>query len=494
MTSQNVENSNLVLAAEDFDREEFSKLHRFSVNDERVINKLIAHGPVLLQGSRGSGKSALMREAADRLPLISESNQAVGIYLSLRHMPLLRSVGDEYQKILCELLVERISRFLAKSEYVFDASSTLASVQYSLTDLAQALRKRIVLMFDDAAHIGREASLADFFDIFRTLSSSAVSCKATIYPGVTNFGNRFDVYNDATVVDVIREDDQPGFAKLFSEVIHARFASLTDKQFAAGLSLEDFAGFLGKSVLGNMRSFIFACNCVSESEDKTIGLPTLTGCFLEVTTNFYWPLIDEVKPKLGKYVPIVEPAKKIAEALLSECGRQQSTSVIVHRDIVTRLSKAFELLEYVGFLSRRESSRAMKSGGRGSRYAINVCMLLENISGARLTSEIYKSLKENREEAVQVHSKGLVLSDVALPELREGVEPEILNDPLKTIANSTAYPYGLSDKMLDRLITAGIETIRDLYKASDEELDAVPYVGDVRVKQLKNTVAQAIWL
>ena len=92
-----------------------------------------------------------------------------------------------------------------------------------MTDLAQTLKRRIVLMFDDAAHIGREASLAEFFDVFRTLSSSAVSCKATIYPGVTNFGNRFDVFNDATVVDVIRDEDQPGFAALFADVVRARY-------------------------------------------------------------------------------------------------------------------------------------------------------------------------------------------------------------------------------------------------------------------------------
>src|SRR6266702_2638182 len=89
---------NLVIAAEDFNQEDFKALHRFSKNDERVIAKLVAHGPVLLQGSRGSGKSALMREAADRLSLSVEA-PALAIYLSLRYMPLLRSVGDEYQRI-----------------------------------------------------------------------------------------------------------------------------------------------------------------------------------------------------------------------------------------------------------------------------------------------------------------------------------------------------------------------------------------------------------
>lgn len=491
----NAENSekNLVLAAEDFDSEEFQALHRFSNNDQRVISKLIAHGPVLLQGSRGSGKSALMREASGRLGL-REKAPAFGVYLSLRHMPLLRSAGDEYQRILCELLIDRINRLLNQSEYSFDATPNLTSVQVALTDLAQSLGRRIVLMFDDAAHIGREASLADFFDVFRTLSSSSVSCKATIYPGVTNFGNRFDVYNDATVIEVIRDEDQPGFAALFTDVIRARFPELIERTFSSELPLEDFAAFVGKSVLGNMRGFIFACNNIVSSSEKSVGLPTLNKCFLELTANFYWPLIDEVKPKLGKYVPVVDPAREIAETLFKECGRQQSTSVIVHRDIVTRLGKAFEILEYVGFISKRESSKAMKSGGRGSRFAVSLCMLLEDVPAARLTSELYSKWKGSTEEPVQLHSRGAALSSIRMPSLPDHADPEIFNDQVETLRRSPAYPYGLSERMIEKLHEANIHSVRDLYEAPEGRLDEIAYVGEYRTRQLKHAVAQAIWL
>lgn len=484
---------NLVLAAEDFSPEEFAELHRFSQNDERVISKLIAHGPVLLQGSRGSGKSALMRAASERLSL-KKHPSAFGVYLSLRHMPLLRSAGDEYQRILCELLIERINRLLADEDHSFSANSDLSSVQLGLTDLSRSLGRRIVLMFDDAAHIGREASLSDFFDIFRTLSSSSVSCKATIYPGVTNFGNRFDVYNDATVVEVIRDEDQPGFASLFTDIITARFPNLAVKSFSSDLPIGDVATFVGKSVLGNMRSFIFACNHLAESTDRTIGLPTLSKCFLELTTNFYWPLIDEVKPKLGKYEPVIDPAKEIAETLLAESGKQRCTSIVVHRDIVSRLGKAFEILEYVGFIAKRESSKAMKSGGRGSRYAINLCMLLENIAGSRLTSDIYHAWKSSSEEPAQIHVKGAALSAVRMPSLPGNADLGILNHPVTTLRKSAAYPYGLTDRMIEKLQEAEIHSVRDLYEAPEERLDGLSYVGEHRIRQFKHAVAQAIWL
>lgn len=302
--------STLILAAEDCDPETFSKIHRFSRNDARIISKLIAHGPVLLEGGRGSGKSALLIEASNRLFQQDMDGNAIGIYLSLRHLPLLRSSGKDYETIFCSLLIKRIKEVLSPVELHFEAEPDVGSVQSAVAQLSSQVGRRIVLMFDDAAHIGRESSLAEFFDIFRTLSSSTVSCKATIYPGVTQFGTRFDVYNDATVVDVTRNEDQQGFDQQFLEVIEVRFPKLMELVHTSSLGSGNIAGFLGQSVLGNMRAFVFLCNAILESPDQSIGFNILGQTLLRLTTNYYWPLLDEVSPKLGKYTPMVDTASK----------------------------------------------------------------------------------------------------------------------------------------------------------------------------------------
>ena len=393
----NAESVDLILAAEDCDPKEFAKLHRFSPNDERVISKLIAHGPVLLEGGRGSGKSALMIAASRRLAPYDPGANVFGVYLSLRHFSLLRTSGREYEEVFCDLVSNQIQSLLQESPLQFEPAHDVATLQYSIANLSRDLGKHIILLFDDAAHIGREASLGDFFDIFRTLSSSTVSCKATIYPGVTNFGNRFDVYNDATVLDVVRDEEQSGFDVLFTEVLKARFPSLLKNDIASPLTIERIAGFLGQSVLGNMRGFIFACNELESAADRSLGLSSLGETLLRLATNYYWPLLEEVSPKLGKYVPMVEPAKQIAEAIVRECGRNSARrSALVHRDIVSRLAKPFEILEYAGFIAKRESSRALKSGGRGSRFTVNLCILLENVPGARLTSDLFERWREPR--------------------------------------------------------------------------------------------------
>lgn len=490
MTTPDNPEVNLILAAEDFEPADFHKYHKFARNDERVISKLIAHGPVLLQGGRGSGKSALMIEAKKRLEINDVGAPAWGVYLSLRHMPLLRSAGAEYERIFCELLIAILREEVSQSPYYFSANASLRSLQQGMNDLAQQTGKRIVLLFDDAAHIGREASLAEFFDIFRTLSSNTVSCKASIYPGVTNFGTRFDVYNDATVVDIVRDEDQPGFAELFTEVMQARFPELLLRPLSSDLQPGSLASFLGKSVLGNMRSFIFACNTLEEADEKSIGLASIGQAFVDLTNNYYWPLLDEVRPKLGKYEPVIEPSRAIAEMLF----RQGRTSVLIHREIISRLLKAFEILEYLGFIGKRESSRAMKSGGRGCRYALNLCMLSENIPGRRLTVDVFNKWTDRTEEPAELHVKGTATNSIRMPAPVEGADLGILNEPVERLRKSQTYPYGLTERMIETLQKAGYATVKQLSEAPDEDLDQLHWVGTATVRRMKNVVGQAVWL
>lgn len=158
MSLEIISEPNLVLAAEDFDPVDFARFHKFSSSDERLLAKLLAHGPVLIRGGRGSGKSALMMEAERRLNS-NPAHNAIGIYVSLRHLELLRSSGHEYERFLCRLLSDRIEEH-PDLDATCSGEPSVGEIQRILADVSIRLSKRIVLLFDDAAHIGREASLA----------------------------------------------------------------------------------------------------------------------------------------------------------------------------------------------------------------------------------------------------------------------------------------------------------------------------------------------
>jgi hypothetical protein len=249
----------LILAAEECPLDKFDELHKFTASDENILRKLIAHGPVLVRGGRGSGKSAFLIEAYLRIRR-DFSSSVFPVYLSLRYLPLLRAEGAEYDRHFCSILSDKIADELKDQgiESDFAPTDQISELHVALQDLSRTLKRRIVLLLDDAAHIGREQPQSEFFDIFRTISTSNVSCKASIYPGVTKFGIRFDVYNDASVIDINRDERRRDFAECFVQVMEARYSNLMARvSQSRSIDPDQFGFLLGRAVCGNMRAFIF---------------------------------------------------------------------------------------------------------------------------------------------------------------------------------------------------------------------------------------------
>lgn len=491
--------SGLILAAEECPPSQFDKYHSFSSYDEVIIRKLSAHGPVLVRGGRGSGKSALLIEAFRRMKV---STSVFPVYVSLRYLPLLQSDGQEYIGHFCVLLSQAVQHELKECnlEHDFAVATDQVSLQFGLTALAQTLNMRIVLLFDDAAHIGREKPLEVFFDLFRTLSSSLTSCKASIYPGVTKFGIRFDVFNDSTVIDIGRSDitSAPEF---FPEVVKARYPRLAERStFSDRLAPSQFANLLGRAVVGNLRGFILACNRF-DSKDK-IGIPEVTQCLLDMASDYFWPLMEEVAPKLGIYEALIEPAREIVEIIVDHTTRPVKSGsrtiaqdrVLVHRQIVSQYLKIFEILEYLGFVARREASRALKSGGRGPILAINLCSLLESTPTRRLTFEMIEEWLQGSSEPAELHISGTAFQTIKLPQLPEEHGLAILSKGIEVLRRSDAYPYGLTEAIIQRLSTGGMKTVGQLANATDAELDSIDYIGEVKIKVIRDVVYQAIWM
>lgn len=490
----------LLLAAEDFPDEEFEKYHTFAEYEDGIIRKLIAHGPVLLRGGRGSGKSALLKEAFNRINKGSISQKAIGIYISLRYLPLLRYQDQEYERFFCKLLIEHVKKFLETHniEVTFDSLPEVDELQKQLINLSIKINRRIVLYFDDAAHIGRETSLKEFFDIFRTLSCSTVSCKAAIYPGVTEFGTRFDLMNDANVVDIARNHENQSFTIFFRSILEKRFSKkLSKEELSKSINFNDFAAFLGRAVIGNVRAFIYACNYLSENKQGSIGLPDIEKSLKYLASEYYWPLLEELKPKLGSYEPLIDPASKVAETLYNLVSDSLSNpgygpSCIVHRDHIERMKKVFEILEYAGFVTKLDSSRAMKSGGRGTRYALNLCNIIEKISPSRLTSELFFNWLSYEKE-LEIF-KGGPLENIDLPDVSDSKEIAILGMPIEVLQVSKAYPYGITENKINKLKEIGIKTVGELADRPDEDILAIEGIGEEWLKRIRNVVGQAIWM
>lgn len=493
--------SELILAAEDFPDDQFQKYHTFSTYENKILRKLIAHAPVLIRGGRGSGKSALLKEAFFRSNTPPLSENILGIYISLRYLPLLRSEGKDYENYFCKLVIDNIKKTIGSINQEieeFNPNPDIGELQRELLQLSTKIQKRIVLFFDDAAHIGRETSLKEFFDIFRTLSSNTVSCKAAIYPGVTEFGSRFDLLNDANVIDIARNEENPSFSSFFKEIIDVRYSQSINHD-SIKLPIDDFARFLGRAVTGNVRAFIYAMNHLIEiSNDGPIGLLEIEKTLKNLAIEYYWPLLEELEPKLGKYEPLVEPSRELAEILYEDVSKlvdrpDYGPSCLINREVVERLKKLFEIMEYAGFVVKRDSSRAMKNGGRGTRYILNLCNLLEVMPSNRLTTDLFNKWITIEKEYTQIHRRG-ILDKITLPPLDDSSNLGILEKDISVLAKSKAYPYGLTPHRMARLQLGNFSTVGAVAEAKDEELLELQDIGDHWLNRIRSVVGQAIWM
>jgi len=221
-----------------------------------------------------------------------------------------------------------------------------------------------------------------------------------------------------------------------------------------------------------VRAFLYACNYLTESKiGKVVTLLDLENTLKYLAADYYWPLLEELEPKLGNYAPLIEPTREITNVLFGIVGKNMSKSdygpsCLIHKRHVERLKKAFEMLEYLGIIAKREASRKLKSGGRGPRYVLNLSILMEELS--RLTVDLFSQLVVSSKYSEIF--KGEELDAIKLPQPSETKELGILAKPIDILHKSQAYPYGLTYNKIDTLKGAGILTVGQLAETSDEEI------------------------
>lgn len=230
----------------------------------QIQEKLFEREAILLAGPRGSGKTHHMKVAYNKS--LRDQNYPMAIYVTIEKYyylePLLFESPRAYKifhtwvlgKIIlgCQQLVKDISdaqekqyrklnllkEFPDLGTFVSQAGKgspssehadlierlTIHEVVKTLEMLANKLNKsRIVLFLDDAALTLTPGFMREFFDLFRSLKSSRISPKASVYPGTTEYGPRFHMGHDAVKVDCWSSVEDINYNMFMDQFIEKRF-------------------------------------------------------------------------------------------------------------------------------------------------------------------------------------------------------------------------------------------------------------------------------
>jgi DNA-directed RNA polymerase alpha subunit len=117
---------------------------------------------------------------------------------------------------------------------------------------------------------------------------------------------------------------------------------------------------------------------------------------------------------------------------------------------------------------------------------------------SRVHAEITKGAELWTEIASEVSSEPIGTCENGHPmeESHRGCDicgaPAINLSPVTILLDKKIDVLELSDAIIERLKTNNFVTVRQLFEATDEEIDNVEYIGDVRISLIRSAVSAAV--
>lgn len=521
----------LLFRAEDFAPREIARFFVETAADRAIIEQLKGRSSIVLQGSRGVGKSFLLKMAQYELDASFDSDSVLPVYLVFNKAGLLQSSdANQFKHWMLAKICNRIIRAAKQHGLIAAGSSVLSSLGSGADDEARGTRlemletafedswrnagsavavsepidpqdvkdsvedlcsgvslRRIVLLVDEAAHIFIPQQQRDFFTLMRDLRSPFLSVKAAVYPGVTAYGDSFQLTHDATMLSVDRQIFDEHYVPSMAEIVIKQAPELSEPIRRQG---EVFAA-IAFSASGNPRLLL-----------KTLArsLPLTSTSASKTLREYYreaiWSEHSALGDRYSGHRQLVDWGRDFLERqVIPEQHRknQQATetqlAIWVHRDVPASVKEALRLLCYSGILQEGGSGLRSTRSGTGQRYYLN-CGCAVAIDGDPISYATRLRQTVSIKRWTEFGANNPVYRDI------EGLDPETLS--------------GAGSEVLDRLLTNSIETLdlTDFQKAKLRELDfrtvgsvlaateqdfqTAKWVGPTRSRQMINAATAAV--
>lgn len=170
---------------------------------------------------------------------------------------------------------------------------------------------RIIFLFDEAAHVFSYSQQEKFFTFFKTLRDPKIACKAAVYPGITNYGKYFERGQDAKELKVQWSPLENNDVKYIENIIKVRLKEYDNKYWNKLSSNQDVLKTLCICSNGNPR---FAFHIIDELENNKAFKGNLVSSQVLINSirsvfNIKWKEFETLKHRLVKYEKYIEEAE-----------------------------------------------------------------------------------------------------------------------------------------------------------------------------------------
>lgn len=532
------DSKNFVFRTEDIRPEEILDLFVPTERDLQLIAALKSSSPVILEGSRGTGKSFLLRVCEQQQMTDFGVARILPVYVSFVKSSLLSSKNEQqFQHWMLARLASRVLRtlyqlgLLAKStpsadilaggtvgiagevtelekvaqrfedsfknpgEHVDDrAVPDVESFKDAIQDLCSELGlRRINVLFDEAAHIFRPEQQRQFFTLFRDLRSPYMTCNAAVYPGVTSYGPSFEAVHDAQIESLNRDIYAISYRDQMREIVMKQSEAALQSDIEK--NGENFDA-LALAVSGNPRLLL-----------KTVALAgrlrssDVQGVLKDFYRNAIWAEHSALADRYPGHRELIDWGRNFVEshaipdALYKNIswksdGKSERTCYFwIHRDAPVAVAEALRLLAYTGVIIKLDSGVVATRRDIGTRYAINIgCLAASSPTPIAFISDLKRGLTIKRfTEYGQNHAPFVEIST------RVGAMVDAdLSSALDNLLNKPISVLDLTDHQKGALKSIGIKSVGEALTSSEATFRKALYIGPVRSRKMMNVVTAAV--
>lgn len=522
----------LLFRTEDINQSDVLDLFVETDDDRQVVVALKSRTPVILRGSRGVGKSFLLRVAEAELRRDFTSDQVLPVYLTFNRASLIKNPsGERFLEWMTAKICNRVRRVVsmmglslppntAVQEIIGTSPSGEPSKLDRLEDqienswrasqsaddelaapapelLQDAIEEfclvsgvgRVVLLIDEAAHVFLPEQQRQFFTLMRDLRSPYIAVKAAVYPGTTSYGETFQPTHDATTLSIDRQVTSGRYAMDMRQIVLRQGPDL-ERSISTHGEVFDALAF---AATGNPRILL-----------KTIARTdpfNLKGA-QDLIRTYYRDEIWAEHSSLGERYPghraLIDWGRKFMEESVlpglhqrNRYGDERATSsyLWIHRDAPQAVKEALRLLCYSGILQEGEPGVRGTRSQPGTRYMVNLgCQFAIDPDPVRYGTSVRRSLSVRRMTEYGAHHPDFrSIQDFSLNE--EDIPSNIaLDRRLQTsIDMLDVTPFQMKS-----LRALKFDTIGEVLESAEDEFKKARYVGDVRARQIRNAAVAAV--
>lgn len=564
----------------------------FVDKDEDKTARMLDTEQYLIEGSRGVGKTMLMRAAEIKAEEEFEKNSVLAVWISFEEsirlerirISVKEGVDPFLQWTMGKILIEVLSKIIklrpnysvqitnrlaslfgisssenerkyleyiellntyvdvlekadiennekiqeiAPSEKIVQILDNVSSFKAFLMQLISDFNlKRLVLFFDEAAHVFSEEQQVKFFTFFKSLRDVKIACKAAVYPGITNYGKYFEKNQDAKELKLSWSIYDNEDIKYIKDILKKRVQMYDESVWNLLTLKDDIIKMICYSSNGNPR---FAFHIVDEMQNvgllskKNINVAQVINCLRTVNAE-KWKDFITLKQRMIKYSDYINYAELIMkEEFLPNLrrwndrrrkeNRKISAGFYIEESTYKKMDKIFDVLSYANIIIVDEVKKSIGHGKYGYYIIINPSFLFSELilKDVAEVDDISSNIDNN-----QVYSESNKYIVRVLNNVREHQEYYCSNENCDFTTNDDSFTYckkcgakmkkkeviplykilrghsvenlNLSLKIIERIKTK-FSTVGEIYDANLDEI-RMKYIQDVRIEKIKNAAIE----